>query len=33
MGMITGISTNGKIQIQLEDESMREFGIKEISFL
>ena len=33
MGMITGISTNGKIQIQLEDESIREFGIKEISFL
>lgn len=33
MGMITGISTNGRIQIQLEDESIREFGIKEISFL
>ena len=33
MGMITGISTNGKIQIQLEDESIREFGIKEISYL
>lgn len=33
MGLVYGISTNGKLQIQLEDDSIREFGIKEISFL
>ena len=31
MGMIKGVSTNGKIQIQLEDDSIAEFDIKEIS--
>lgn len=31
MGMIKGVSTNGKIQIQLEDDSIVEFDIKEIS--
>ena len=33
MGMISGISNEGKLQIQLEDDSILEFGIKEISFL
>jgi len=33
MGMITGVSSVGKLQIQLEDESVREFGIKEVSFV
>jgi len=32
MGMIVGVSSVGKLQIQLEDESVREFGIKEVSF-
>jgi BirA family transcriptional regulator, biotin operon repressor / biotin---[acetyl-CoA-carboxylase] ligase len=33
MGIITGISNNGKLQIQLEDDAIKEFGIKEVSFL
>ena len=33
MGMINGISKEGKLQIVLEDESVQEFGIKEVSFL
>ena len=33
MGLISGISNNGKLQIQLEDDSVKEFGIKEVSFL
>lgn len=33
MGMISGISNNGKLQIQLNDNSIKEFGIKEVSFL
>lgn len=33
MGLISGISNNGKLQILLEDDSVKEFGIKEISFL
>ena len=33
MGLIFGISTNGNLQIQLEDDSIKEFGIKEISIL
>ena len=33
MGIIIGISSNGKLQIQLEDDSIKEFGIKEITFL
>ena len=32
MGMIQGISLNGKLQILLEDDSIQEFGIKEVSF-
>ena len=33
MGMINGVSKEGKLQIVLEDESVQEFGIKEVSFL
>ncbi|MEO9570443.1 MAG: biotin--[acetyl-CoA-carboxylase] ligase [Polaribacter sp.] len=33
MGLISGISNNGKLQIQLQDDTIKEFGIKEISFL
>jgi BirA family biotin operon repressor/biotin-[acetyl-CoA-carboxylase] ligase len=33
MGIICGISQEGKLQISLEDESIQEFGIKEVSFL
>ncbi|ARV07766.1 biotin--[acetyl-CoA-carboxylase] ligase [Polaribacter sp. SA4-10] len=33
MGIITGISKDGKLQIQLEDETIKEFGIKEITFI
>ena len=33
MGIITGVSKDGKLQIQLEDETVREFGIKEITFI
>jgi BirA family biotin operon repressor/biotin-[acetyl-CoA-carboxylase] ligase len=33
MGIIRGISTDGKLQVELEDETLREFGIKEISLL
>lgn len=33
MGIIRGISFDGKLQIELEDESIVEFGIKEISFV
>jgi len=32
MGIIKGVSNNGKLQILLEDDSIKEFGIKEISF-
>lgn len=32
MGMIIGVATSGKLQIQLEDDSVNEFGIKEVSF-
>ena len=32
MGKIIGVATSGKLQIQLEDESIKEFGIKEVSF-
>lgn len=31
MGKIIGISVSGNLQVELEDESVREFGIKEIS--
>ena len=33
MGMVLGISEEGKLQVALEDERILEFGIKEISFL
>jgi BirA family biotin operon repressor/biotin-[acetyl-CoA-carboxylase] ligase len=33
MGIICGISPEGKLQIALEDETIQEFGIKEVSFL
>lgn len=33
MGLIRGISLDGKLQVELEDETVKEFGIKEISFL
>ncbi len=31
-GMIKGVSFEGKLQIQLEDNSMKEFAIKEVAF-
>ena len=33
MGIIRSISKEGKLQVELEDETLKEFGIKEISFL
>lgn len=33
MGMVLGVSEEGKLQVALEDERVLEFGIKEISFL
>lgn len=33
MGKIIGISDNGKLQIELENETVKDFGIKEISFV
>jgi hypothetical protein len=30
--MIQGVSPEGKLQILLEDDSIQEFGIKEVSF-
>ncbi len=33
MGIISGISNDGKLQIKLEDNSTEEYGIKEVSFL
>jgi biotin-(acetyl-CoA carboxylase) ligase len=32
MGIIIGVSDSGNIIIELENESLKEFGIKEISF-
>jgi BirA family biotin operon repressor/biotin-[acetyl-CoA-carboxylase] ligase len=32
MGKILGVSLQGKLQIELDDESVQEFGIKEVSF-
>lgn len=32
MGMIQGVSPKGKLQILLADDSLQEFGIKEVSF-
>jgi BirA family biotin operon repressor/biotin-[acetyl-CoA-carboxylase] ligase len=31
MGMITGISSTGNLQVELADETTKEFSIKEIS--
>jgi len=33
MGMISGVSFDGSLQIQLQDDSIVEFGIKEVSIL
>jgi BirA family biotin operon repressor/biotin-[acetyl-CoA-carboxylase] ligase len=33
MGMVVGISKEGKLQVALENERLLEFGIKEIAFL
>ena len=33
MGIIRGISKDGKLQVEIEDETFKEFGIKEISFI
>lgn len=33
MGKIIGISQNGKLQIELENETVQEFGLKEVSFV
>ncbi len=33
MGMIVGIAPTGKVQIQLEDDTIREYGIKEVAFV
>ena len=32
MGKIIGVSTTGKLQIELENETIQEFGLKEVSF-
>jgi len=32
MGIINGVSSSGNLQIQLEDNSLQEFGLKEVSF-
>ena len=32
MGIINGVSSSGNLQIQLEDNNIQEFGIKEVSF-
>ena len=31
MGIISGISASGNLLVELEDETIKEFGIKEIS--
>ncbi|WP_148871104.1 biotin--[acetyl-CoA-carboxylase] ligase [Tenacibaculum adriaticum] len=33
MGKIVGISSEGKLQIELNDETIQEFGLKEVSFV
>lgn len=33
MGIITGVTPSGKLQIQLEDDSINEFDIKEVTML
>ena len=32
MGKIIGVSSVGKLQIELENDAIKEFGVKEISF-
>jgi len=32
MGKIVGVSKAGKLQIELSDDTIQEFGLKEISF-
>ena len=32
MGKIVGVSSEGKLQLEIENDSIQEFGIKEISF-
>ena len=32
MGKIIGVAENGKLQIELENETVKEFGLKEVSF-
>lgn len=33
MGKIIGVSQNGQLQIELEDETLKEFGVKEVLFV
>jgi BirA family transcriptional regulator, biotin operon repressor / biotin---[acetyl-CoA-carboxylase] ligase len=33
MGIIQGVTKTGKLEIQLEDDSVRQFGIKEVRLL
>lgn len=33
MGKIIGVSNEGKLQVELEDETVKEFGLKEVSFI
>lgn len=33
MGKIVGVSLQGKLQVELEDETIKEYGLKEIEFL
>ena len=32
MGKIIGVSPEGRLQIELNDETIKEFGLKEVSF-
>ena len=33
MGKIVGVTLQGKLQVELEDETIKEYGLKEIEFL
>ena len=33
LGKIIGVSLYGNLQIELDDETIKEFGVKEISFV
>ena len=33
MGKIIGVSKDGKLRIELNDETIQEFGLKEVSFV